>query len=113
MNVLSRLRLRTPRCLHDTGSFLLDNVSGVDYYLCIRQTTKGHLMKLMITNTVVGIGLLGLGYVMGSTEITVNPMKVLWLTAAVLFVVGGVAGIVYAWQNRGMRFRRTRKGRRA
>jgi hypothetical protein len=70
-------------------------------------------MKLMITNTVVGIGLLGLGYVMGSTEITVNPMKVLWLTAAVLFVVGGVAGIVYAWQNRGMRFRRTRKGRRA
>ena len=70
-------------------------------------------MKLMLTTTVVGLGLLGLGFVLGTTEISINPMKTLALTAAVLFFIGGVSGFVFVWQNRPMRFRRTRRGRRA
>lgn len=70
-------------------------------------------MKLMFTTTAVGAGLLTLGIVLGSTEITINPMKVLSLTAAVLFVIGGISGLVFAWQNRGIRFRKTRRGRKA
>lgn len=70
-------------------------------------------MKLMFTTTAVGAGLLALGTALGTTEITINPLKVLFLTAAVLFLIGGISGIVYVWQNRGARFRRTRKGSRA
>ena len=69
-------------------------------------------MKTMVITTAVGLGLFGLGFVLGTDEITIaNPMKTLAMTASVLFVIGGVSGIVYVWQNRPMRFRRTRRGR--
>jgi hypothetical protein len=67
-------------------------------------------MKLMIALAVVGTTLIVLGITLGSGLITINPMKTMLLTAAVLFIVGGVAGIVDVWNNRSMRFRRTRRG---
>ena len=67
-------------------------------------------MKLMIALAVSGTTLIALGFSVGSELITINPMKTLLLTAAVLFIVGGVAGIVDIWNNRSMRFRRTRRG---
>jgi uncharacterized membrane protein len=70
-------------------------------------------MKLMITSAVAGIALFALGITLGNELISINPMRVLLFTAAVLFIIGGIAGIVDIWQNRGMRFRKTRKGSRA
>jgi len=67
-------------------------------------------MKLMIVLAIAGTALIALGFTLGSELITINPMKTLLLTAAVLFIVGGVAGIADIWGNRSMRFRRTRRG---
>jgi hypothetical protein len=67
-------------------------------------------MKLMIALAVAGTTLIVLGIALGSGLITINPMKTMLLTATVLFIVGGVAGIVDVWNNRSMRFRRTRRG---
>jgi len=70
-------------------------------------------MKTMLTSAVTGLALLFLGIAVGDELILINPMKVLFLTAAVLFIIAGVAALVVVWENRGARFRRTRRGRRA
>lgn len=94
---------------YDAEYLLLDNVSGLNYHLGMRKYERT-LMKLMIVLAVAGTALIALGFAVGSELITINPMKTSLLTAAVLFIVGGVAGISDIWNNRSMRFRRTRRG---
>ena len=67
-------------------------------------------MKLMILMGLLGGTLIALGIATADGLITTEPSRVMALTGAILLIVGGIAGLVDVWQNRPMRYRRTRRG---
>ena len=68
-------------------------------------------MKTMIVCASLGLASLGVAFAVKAQLIVLTATQLFALTGAILFVVGGVAGLADAWQNRPMRFRRTRRGR--
>ena len=68
-------------------------------------------MKTMIVCASLGLASLGVAFAVKAQLIVLTATQLFALTGAILFVVGGVAGLVDVWQNRPMRFRRTRRGR--
>ena len=69
-------------------------------------------MKTMIVCAGQGLACIGVAIAVNAGLIVLTATQLFALTGAVLLFVGGVAGLVDVWQNRGARFRRTRKGRR-
>ena len=69
-------------------------------------------MKTMIVCASLGLASLGVAFAVKAELIVLTATQLFVLTGAMMLMVGGVAGLVDVWQNRGARFRRTRKGRR-
>jgi hypothetical protein len=69
-------------------------------------------MKTMIVCAGQGLVCVATTLAVNAGLIVLTATQLFTLTGAMLLIVGGVAGLVDVWQNRGMRFRRTRKGRR-
>lgn len=70
-------------------------------------------MKTMIVCAGQGLACIGVAIAVKAGLIVLTTVQLFVLTGAMLLIVGGVAGLVDVWQNRPMRFRRTRKGSRA
>jgi hypothetical protein len=68
-------------------------------------------MKTMIVCTGLGLACVGVAFAVKAGLVSLTATQLFALTGAMLLMVGGFAGLVYAWQNRPMRFRRTRRGR--
>jgi len=68
-------------------------------------------MKTMIVCAGQGLACVGVALAVNAGLIVLTATQLFALTGAMLLIVGGVAGLVDAWQNRPMRFRRTRRGR--
>jgi hypothetical protein len=68
-------------------------------------------MKTMIVCASLGLASLGVAFAIKAELIVLTATQLFALTGAMMLMVGGVAGLVDAWQNRPMRFRRTRRGR--
>jgi hypothetical protein len=68
-------------------------------------------MKTMIVCAGQGLACIGTALAVKAGLIVLTATQLFALTGAVLLLVGGIAGIVELWNSRGMRFRKTRKGR--
>jgi hypothetical protein len=68
-------------------------------------------MKTMIVCAGQGLACIGAALAVKAGLIVLTATQLFALTGAMLLVVGGIAGLVDVWQNRGIRFRKTRKGR--
>jgi hypothetical protein len=67
-------------------------------------------MKTMIVCAGQGLACIGAALAIKAGLIVLTATQLFALTGAVLLLVGGIAGLVDVWQNRPMRFRRTRRG---
>ena len=67
-------------------------------------------MKTMIVCAGQGLACIGAALAIKAGLIVLTATQLFALTGAVLLLVGGIAGLVDVWQNRAMRFRRTRRG---
>ena len=68
-------------------------------------------MKTMIVCASLGLASLGVAFAIKAELIVLTATQLFALTGAMMLIVGGVAGLVDGWQNRPMRFRKTRRGR--
>lgn len=68
-------------------------------------------MKTMIVCASLGLASLGVAFAIKAELIVLTATQLFALTGAMMLMVGGVAGLVEVWNNRPMRFRRTRRGR--
>jgi hypothetical protein len=68
-------------------------------------------MKTMIVCAGQGLACIGAAIAVKAGLIVLTATQLFALTGAVLLIVGGIAGIVELWNNRGVRFRKTRRGR--
>jgi len=68
-------------------------------------------MKTMIVCASLGLASLGVAFAIKAELIVLTATQLFALTGAMMLIVGGVAGLVDVWQNRPMRFRKTRRGR--
>jgi heme/copper-type cytochrome/quinol oxidase subunit 1 len=69
-------------------------------------------MKTMFISIPVGALLVLLAFSISAGLINLTAVQVAGLLAGVAFVIGGAVGLIDAWQNRPIQFRRMRKGRR-
>ena len=69
-------------------------------------------MKTMIVCAGQGLACVATALAVNARLIVLTATQLFALTEAMLLIVAGFAGLVDVWQNRGMRFRHTRKGRR-
>jgi len=63
-------------------------------------------MKTMLVSVPLGLGLLALGFSIKAGTLDISADRLAMLLASITFVLGGVAGFVYAWQNRPLALRR-------
>jgi len=68
-------------------------------------------MKTMIVCAGLGLACVGLAFAIKAGLVSLTATQLFALAGAMMLIVGGVAGLVDAWQNRPMRFRKTRRGR--
>lgn len=68
-------------------------------------------MKTMIVCTGLGLACVGVAFAVKAGLIVLTATQLFALAGSMMLIVGGVAGIVEIYNNRPMRFRRTRRGR--
>lgn len=68
-------------------------------------------MKTMFVSIAVGLGLLALGFSIKAGTLDMSADRLAMLLASITFVVGGFAGLIYAWQNLPIKPRRVRSRR--
>jgi hypothetical protein len=68
-------------------------------------------MKTMIVCTGLGLACVGVAFAVKAGLIVLTATQLFALAGSMMLIVGGVAGIVEIYNNRPMRFRKTRRGR--
>jgi len=69
-------------------------------------------MKTMFTSMLLGSVLLALGLVIKAGTLTISADRLAFGLASIIFVVGGLAGFIFVWQNRPISLRRNVRSRR-
>jgi heme/copper-type cytochrome/quinol oxidase subunit 1 len=69
-------------------------------------------MKTMIVSIPLGLGLLALGLSIKAGTLSISADKLAILLSSITLVVGGFAGLIFAWQNRPLALRRNVRSRR-
>jgi hypothetical protein len=69
-------------------------------------------MKVMLTLAVLGLGFLATGLSIEAGMLSIDCDRLMFGLASATLISAGIAGFIYAWQNRPSNSRRLRKGRR-